>query len=238
MSIRQGIRRQRGTTLIELIVFIVVVSVGLAGVLTVFNVVVKASADPLVTKQALAVADSLLEEVLLKDFCDPTLAIAVTATTTSASNSVTGISPALDYPATDYSSWRVSGIGIAAGTTVASVLSVSSLTLSATAGQSSSGVTLRLAPCVADYASETRATYDDVRDYHNVSTWQNVTDITGTAIFSPPGLYQTKVEVTAPSLTGNAGSGVAAGDVLQVVVSVRAPDGQVYSATGYRYFYD
>src|ERR1035437_6169769 len=62
---------QRGFTLIELIIFIVVVSVGLAGILSVMNTVVKSSADPMVRKQTLAIAESLLEEILLKDYADP-----------------------------------------------------------------------------------------------------------------------------------------------------------------------
>ncbi len=63
--------RQRGFTLIELIIFIVVVAAGLAGILSVMNTVVKSSADPMVRKQAMALADSILEEVLLKAYCDP-----------------------------------------------------------------------------------------------------------------------------------------------------------------------
>jgi MSHA pilin protein MshD len=63
--------RQNGTTLIELIVFIVIVSVALVGVLSVFNVTVRSSADPLQSKQALAIAEGMLEEVLLKSYCDP-----------------------------------------------------------------------------------------------------------------------------------------------------------------------
>lgn len=62
---------QRGFTLIELIIFIVVVSVGLVGILQVMNVTVASSADPMVRKQAMALADSILEEILLKDFDDP-----------------------------------------------------------------------------------------------------------------------------------------------------------------------
>ena len=63
--------RQRGFTLIELIIFIVVVSAGLAGILSVMNSVVKSSADPMVRKQAMALADSILEEILLKSYTDP-----------------------------------------------------------------------------------------------------------------------------------------------------------------------
>lgn len=59
---------QRGLTLIELIVFIIIVSVGIAGILSVMNVVVRSSADPLVSKQAAAMAEAILEEVMTKDY--------------------------------------------------------------------------------------------------------------------------------------------------------------------------
>ncbi|MBC7600122.1 MAG: type II secretion system protein [Polaromonas sp.] len=61
-------RRARGFTLIEAIVFIVVVSTGLAGIMLVVDTVVKASADPLVRKQSMSIAESLLEEILLRDY--------------------------------------------------------------------------------------------------------------------------------------------------------------------------
>ena len=64
-------RHQRGLTLIELIIFIVIVSVGLVGILLVINTVVKSSADPMVRKQSIAMADAILEEVLLKAYADP-----------------------------------------------------------------------------------------------------------------------------------------------------------------------
>lgn len=66
-----SIDRRAGFTLIELIVFIVIVSAALAGVLTAYNVAVRGSADPLRQKQALAVAESMLEEVLAKNFANP-----------------------------------------------------------------------------------------------------------------------------------------------------------------------
>ncbi len=64
-------QRHQGFTLVEVIIFIVVVGAGMAGILSVSNNVVKSSADPIVRKQALAIADSILEEVLQKEFCDP-----------------------------------------------------------------------------------------------------------------------------------------------------------------------
>ncbi len=63
--------RQQGFTLVELIIFIVVVGAGLAGILSVMNQVVRHSADPMLTKQAVALADSVLEEVLQKAYDDP-----------------------------------------------------------------------------------------------------------------------------------------------------------------------
>ena len=56
---------ERGTSLVELIMFIVIVSVALAGILLVMNVTTRGSVDPLIHKQALAIAESLLEEVEL-----------------------------------------------------------------------------------------------------------------------------------------------------------------------------
>jgi MSHA pilin protein MshD len=57
-----------GFTLVEMVIAIVIVGVGLAGVLTAFNNTVKSSADPLIHKQMLAVAEEMMEEVLLKPF--------------------------------------------------------------------------------------------------------------------------------------------------------------------------
>lgn len=75
-----------GFTLIELIVFIVIVSVGLAGVLASLNVSVKSSADPLQPKQALAIAEAMLEEVLLKEYAPPSGAASCTAAGSYARN--------------------------------------------------------------------------------------------------------------------------------------------------------
>ncbi len=75
-------RQQRGLTLIELIIFIVIVSVALTGVLLVLNATTQSSADPLVRKQMLAIAEGVMEEVRMQPFtwCDPDDANAATAT--------------------------------------------------------------------------------------------------------------------------------------------------------------
>lgn len=73
---------QRGLSLIELLVFIVVVGIAVSGVLSVYSLNARSSADPMVRKQAVAIAESLLEEVLAKPYtyCDPDDADADTAT--------------------------------------------------------------------------------------------------------------------------------------------------------------
>ncbi|MFZ6750725.1 type IV pilus modification PilV family protein [Undibacterium sp. Ren11W] len=74
-------RQQQGISLVELIMFIVIVSLGIVGILSVMNVTTKASADPMLRKQALSIAESLLEEIQLQafTFCDPADANASTS---------------------------------------------------------------------------------------------------------------------------------------------------------------
>jgi len=66
-------RRQGGVTMIELIMFIVIVSVALASIMAVMRLTTANSADPLRRKQALMIAEGLLEEVRSAGFtrCDP-----------------------------------------------------------------------------------------------------------------------------------------------------------------------
>ncbi|MEX8517277.1 MAG: prepilin-type N-terminal cleavage/methylation domain-containing protein [Leptothrix sp. (in: b-proteobacteria)] len=61
-------RHQRGMTLIELIVAILVLGIGLAGVLLAFGTVARGSADPVLQQQMLAIAEEMLEEIQLKPY--------------------------------------------------------------------------------------------------------------------------------------------------------------------------
>jgi MSHA pilin protein MshD len=69
-----SLRRQRGVTIIELIMFIVIIGAALAGLVQVMSLTTKTSADPMRQKQALMIAEGLLEEVRLSafTFCEPT----------------------------------------------------------------------------------------------------------------------------------------------------------------------
>lgn len=75
---------QGGVTLIELIVFLVIISIGVVGILQVMSLTSAASVDPLRRKQALMIAESLMEEVTLARFtlCDADDPDVLTATTT------------------------------------------------------------------------------------------------------------------------------------------------------------
>lgn len=91
-----------GLTLVELLVFIVVVGIGLAGVLVAINSSTARSADPMIRKQGLAAAESLLEEILQQPFtyCDPRDASAATATASAVgANACSQASYVMDNPA-------------------------------------------------------------------------------------------------------------------------------------------
>ena len=105
MSTDRGSLRQRGLTLIELVMFILIVGVAVAGILSVITYTTRHSADPMIQKQALAVAESLLEEIVLQPFtyCDPNDANATTATVAAVqaggcATTVQGLGP---FPATE-----------------------------------------------------------------------------------------------------------------------------------------
>jgi MSHA pilin protein MshD len=74
--------RQAGLSLIEMVVFIVVVGIALATLVLLFFQLTLSSPDPLIRKQALAIATTILEEVQLQafTFCDPDDSNVYTAT--------------------------------------------------------------------------------------------------------------------------------------------------------------
>ena len=88
---RATLTRQSGMTLIELVMFIVIVSVGIVGILTVMDITARNSSDPLIRKQMLTIAGGLIEEVEMQPFtyCDPSDANVATATGATLTGSTT-----------------------------------------------------------------------------------------------------------------------------------------------------
>lgn len=95
-----------GFTLIEMIIAIVIIGVGLAGVLTAFTTTIRSSADPLIHKQMLAVAEEMMEEILLKPFAVPGVAPVNAATVCGAA---AAIRTAFDE-VSDYHNYQTTGI--------------------------------------------------------------------------------------------------------------------------------
>lgn len=61
-------RRQRGATLVELVMTIVIISVAIAGVLGAFSLIAGRSADPLNQSRAVSLAQRYMDEILSKPF--------------------------------------------------------------------------------------------------------------------------------------------------------------------------
>ena len=66
----EGRRRtaSQGLTLVELVIAMVVIGVGLAGVMLAYSTVMRGSADPVVQRQMQAIAEEMIEEIALKPF--------------------------------------------------------------------------------------------------------------------------------------------------------------------------
>jgi len=60
-----------GATLVELIITIVIISISLTGILSVVNLTTRHSPDPMLQHQAIAIAESYLEEIMLLPITDP-----------------------------------------------------------------------------------------------------------------------------------------------------------------------
>ena len=69
----RSLHRHSGVTLVELVMFIVLMGIAFGALMLTLSQLTRTSADPLIRKQALAIAESLLEEVELMPFtfCDP-----------------------------------------------------------------------------------------------------------------------------------------------------------------------
>lgn len=130
MTRRTTPRPARGFTLIELVIFIVVVAAGVAGILSVYTNTVKSSADTLVRKQTLAIAESLLEEILLKEYANP-------------SGGYSGASRAQFDDVDDFNGYTNSAIVDAAGNAIAGLSAYSVSPAVAVSTVTLSGVTLK-----------------------------------------------------------------------------------------------
>lgn len=97
--------RHRGFTLIELIVAIIIISVAVAGVLAAYVTSVKGSGDALVSKQLVAIAEEMMEEILLKPY-----KVVGTAPSNSPTSCGSTASRAFFDDVRDYAGYQTNGI--------------------------------------------------------------------------------------------------------------------------------
>lgn len=69
----------RGFTMIELVISMTIIGIAVLGTLLAITTAVRFSGDPLISTQAVAIAESYLEEIMTKDFPTPALAAACPA---------------------------------------------------------------------------------------------------------------------------------------------------------------
>jgi MSHA pilin protein MshD len=142
----------RGFTLVELLIFIVVIAASIAGVLKVFTEAVSRSADPAVRRQALAIAESLLEEVQLMPFtfCDSEDANVETATSTAGcASTVDALGP--EAGETRFASPPFDHVNDYHGYTMAA--GIVDITNTAIAGLSGYGASVAIAPALLNTIS-------------------------------------------------------------------------------------
>lgn len=149
---RRGLAR--GFSLPEALLAIVVIGVGLTGVLAAFGSVTRHSADPVVHKQMIAVAQELLEEIQLK----PYAAAAHTAPTGCARDTYNDVRDYDGYSSTGVCTVDGVAIPALAGLRVSTTVAAGTLggvgaALKITVTVQADGQTLRLVGWRTDYAS-------------------------------------------------------------------------------------
>lgn len=128
-----GVRSCRGFTLAEMVLLIVVISVGLAGIALSLQQAAFGSSDPVVEKQVVAIAESLMEEILLLPYNTP-------------SGESAGVTRATFNSVSDWNGFSTTGIQDIEGTAILSLsqYNIASVTVSATTlnGQTAKLVTV------------------------------------------------------------------------------------------------
>jgi MSHA pilin protein MshD len=110
--------RQRGVTLVELVLAMLIVSIAVASILGVLGLTAGRSADPLLTRQSLAVAESLLAEILAQPFTANDLDGGANAIGPEAGETRGSATTPFDH-VDDYHGYAMNGIANADGTPIA-----------------------------------------------------------------------------------------------------------------------
>src|SRR5882724_7890744 len=107
----------RGATLVEVVMFIVIIATALSAVLGTLSLTVGRSSDPLVARQALAVAESMLQEVMSQPYTANDLDGGANAIGPEAGETRSSTTSPFDH-VDDYNGYSMSGIVKPDGTAV------------------------------------------------------------------------------------------------------------------------
>lgn len=201
--------RQRGFTLTETVIFILVLAVGLTGIVNLSTTASRDSAQPMVRERALAIAHAYMDEIISKRWdentpvgggCVDTDLATDTDSCTAYCNSITSASQCNRSKCF----WDTSALPATC---------VAAANVSAALGVD---------------AGETRSIFNDIDDYHGYGPTPPQTILEANA----PGYsndYSAVVIITVP-----AWQGIAAADVRRIAVTVTGPLGETLTLISYR----
>lgn len=105
-------RRQRGMTLVELVISIMIIGIAAAALYSAMAAISGRSADPMLRQQSLSIAEGYLEEILVQPYLDPT------SFNTSTCAATPGLSRANFNDICDYAGHDDQGVRDAAGNAI------------------------------------------------------------------------------------------------------------------------
>lgn len=201
---------QRGFTLIETVIFIIVLAVGFTGI---FNLITSAtlnSSAPLIRERTLVIAHAYMDEVISKRWHE----------NTPVGGGCIDSDGALATPGDSCSTYCAALTDLQCG--------LSKCNLAAPATCEAANV---VAGPLGPEAGEVRSVFDDIDDYNGPATAP--LDIFGDAIPGYAG-YTVAVVVGAPPTAPAPWNGIPAADVRRIAVTVTNPLGESLTLVSYR----
>lgn len=236
--------RQRGFTLVETILFILIVAIGLTGITLAFTQGAKFSHEPVIQQRSLSLAQTFLDEIMRQRWdentptgggCTQSASNACVASSNSWNATTPYVADEVVTPTAPDGCYYITDAGGTSG--AAEPAWPATLGQTVTDGSVTWYCFAMDATAVANYGAdgtETRSQYDDVDDYHGLNQ-SPPQDINGAVIPGYNG-YTVTVQVNQPAANWN---GINLNDVKQIDITVtpQSPDPVSFTLRGYRVNY-